>query len=77
MANDALINLTASDFTELMRTEGLENTVRGVLQIANEEIDTAGEPLTLESLKQGTHPLLDKLDRYSGLEPENRQNSEE
>ena len=77
MANDALINLTASDFTELMRTEGLENTVRGVLQIANEEIDTAGEPLTLESLKQGTHPLLDKLDRYSGLEPKNRQISEE
>jgi hypothetical protein len=77
MANDALINLTGPQFAELMRTEGLENTVRGVLEIANEEIDTAGAPLTLESLKDGTHPLLDKLDRYSGLAPENRQIGEE
>ena len=29
-------------------------------------------PLTMESLANGTHPILDKLDRYKGISPEQR-----
>jgi hypothetical protein len=77
MTEQALVNLTAPQFTELMKTQGLEQTVRGVLEIANDEIETQGQPLTLEALTDGTHPLLDKLDRYKGLAPEDRNISQE
>lgn len=77
MAEDALINLTRPEFENLMETQGLSNTVDGILSIANEEIDTGGVPLTRESLQNGTHPILDKLDRYKSLAPEQRNISEE
>lgn len=75
MADD-LITLTRPQFENLMETQGLDNTVRGILEIANEELDLT-QPLTLESLQNGTHPILDQLDRYKGLNPEQRQISSE
>jgi len=75
MADESLINLGVAEFENLMETQGLENTVRGVLSIANEELDQeaiGGVPLTFESLKDGSHPILDRLDRYKGLKPEDR-----
>jgi hypothetical protein len=71
MANEALVTLTAPQFENLMETQGLDKTVQGVLDIANEELEL-GTPLTVESLGNGTHPLLDQLDRYKGIAPENR-----
>ena len=76
-SSESLINLTSSQFTELMQTQGLDNTVRGVLEIADEELETYGVPLTVESLANGNHPILDKLDRYKGIAPENRKISPE
>jgi hypothetical protein len=77
MANESLITFEGSQFDELMRTQGLENTVRGVLAVANDEIETDGVPLTLESLKGGTHPILDKLNKYKNLAPADRRVQEE
>ena len=71
MAEESLITLTAPEFEHLMETQGLEKTVQGVLDIANDELEV-GTPLTIKSLGDGTHPLLDQLDRYRGIEPENR-----
>ena len=70
MADDALIVLTRPQFENLMETQGLSNTVNGILEIANEELDLGGVPLTRESLRNGTHPILDQLDRYKGISPE-------
>jgi hypothetical protein len=77
MAEDVLINLTRPQFENLMETQGLANTVDGILSIANEELDVGDVPLTRETLLNGTHPLLDKLDRYKGLAPEQRSISDE
>lgn len=77
MADDALIVLTRPQFENLMETQGLSNTVNGILEIANEELDLGGVPLTRESLKNGTHPILDQLDRYKGISPEKRNISDE
>ena len=76
-SSESLINLTAPQFTELMQTQGLDKTVRGVLEIANDELETEGVPLTMESLTDGSNPFLDKLDRYKGIAPENRKISPE
>ena len=76
MADETLITLTAPEFENLMETQGLDKTVQGVLDIANEELEV-GTPLTMESLANGTHPLLDQLDRYKGIAPENRNVSPE
>ena len=72
MATESFITLTAPQFENLMETQGLEKTVQGVLDIANDEINTGGVPLTLENLGNGTHPILDKLDRYKDIAPEDR-----
>ena len=74
---DALIELTRPQFENLMETQGLDETVDGILSIANDEIDTEGVPLTRQSLNEGTHPILNKLDRYKNLEPSQRQLSSE
>jgi hypothetical protein len=71
VADEALVELTAPQFKNLMQTQGLDRTVQGVLSIANEELEL-GSPLTMESLANGTHPILDKLDRYKGIAPEQR-----
>ncbi len=71
MSDEALVELTAPQFKNLMQTQGLDETVQGVLSIANEELELDA-PLTMESLSNGTHPILDKLDRYKGLAPEQR-----
>ena len=71
MAGEALVELTAPQFKNLMQTQGLDGTVQGVLSIANEELELDA-PLTMESLANGTHPILDKLDRYKGIAPEQR-----
>ena len=77
MATDALISLTGPQFENLMETQGLANTVDGILSIANDEIKVGGVPLTREALQNGTHPILDKLDRYKSLAPEQRNISDE
>ena len=77
MADGALINLTRPQFENLMETQGLANTVDGILSIANDELDVGGVPLTREALQNGTHPLLDQLDRYKNLAPEQRNISDE
>lgn len=71
MSDEALVELTAPQFKNLMQTQGLDQTVQGVLSIANEELELDA-PLTMESLGNGTHPILDKLDRYKGIAPEQR-----
>ena len=71
MSDEALVELTAPQFKNLMQTQGLDETVQGVLSIANEELELDA-PLTMESLANGTHPILDKLDRYKGISPEQR-----
>jgi len=71
MSDEALVELTAPQFKNLMQTQGLDETVQGVLSIANEELELDA-PLTMESLSNGTHPILDKLDRYKGIAPEQR-----
>ena len=70
---ESLIQLNRPQFENLMKTKGLDQTVDGVLSIANDEIDNGGIPLTRQSLSDGTHPILDKLDRYKNLAPEKRQ----
>ena len=50
MADESLITLGVAEFENLMETQGLENTVRGVLEIANEELAEdalGGVPLTV------------------------------
>ena len=71
MAGEALVELTRPQFENLMETQGLDQTVDGILSIANEELELDA-PLTRESLANGTHPILDKLDRYKGIAPEQR-----
>ena len=39
MSDEALITLGVAEFENLMETQGLENTVKGVLAIANDELD--------------------------------------
>ncbi len=70
MSDEALVELTAPQFKNLMQTQGLDETVQGVLSIANEELELDA-PLTMESLANGTHPILDKLDRYKGISQNN------
>ncbi len=75
MADEALITLGVAEFENLMENQGLDNIVDGVLAIANDELDfeaIGGAPLTRESLVNGTHPILDKLDRYKDVKPEDR-----
>ena len=77
MSENSLITLTRPEFENLMETQGLTKTVEGVLSIANDELETGGVPLTLESLTTGTHPILNNLDRYRDLDPEDRGLAEE
>ena len=75
MADNSLINLGVAEFENLMETQGLENTVKGVLSIANDELNEealGGVPLTIESLTDGSHPILNSLDRYRDVAPEER-----
>ncbi len=75
MADESLITLGVAEFENLMETQGLEDTVKGVLEIANDELNEealGGVPLTVESLKDGSHPILNKLDRYKNLKPKDR-----
>ena len=75
MSDESLITLGVAEFENLMETQGLENTVKGVLEIANDELNEealGGVPLTVQNLKDGSHPILDKLDRYKGLAKEDR-----
>ena len=76
MAGEALVELTRPQFENLMETQGLDQTVDGILSIANEELELSA-PLTRESLANGTHPILDQLDRYKGIAPEQRNVSPE
>ena len=65
MSDEALVRLTAPQFKNLMQTQGLDQTVQGVLSIAKRRVRARRTfPLTMESLGNGTHPILDKLDRY-------------
>lgn len=75
MEDEPLITLGIAEFENLMKTRGLDETVDGVLSIANDELDPealGGVPLTRESLADGTHPILNKLDRYRDIKPEDR-----
>jgi len=74
---EALINLTRPQFESLMEEQGLENATEGILLDATHQLQMQDNPITLESLKSGTHPILDRLDRYKGLEPDERQLGEE
>lgn len=76
MAGEALVEFTRPQFENLMETQGLDQTVDGILSIANEELELSA-PLTRESLANGTHPILDQLDRYKGIAPEQRNVSPE
>ena len=76
MADESLITLTAPEFENLMETQGLDKTVQGILDIANEELEVS-TPLTMDSFADGTNPFLDKLDRYKGIAPEQRNISKE
>ena len=76
MADESLITLTAPEFENLMETQGLDKTVQGILDIANEELEV-DTLLTMESFADGTNPFLDKLDRYKNIAPEQRNISKE
>ena len=45
MAGEALVELTRPQFENLMETQGLDQTVDGILSIANEELELSA-PLT-------------------------------
>ena len=75
MSDNSLINLDVAEFENLMETQGLENTVKGVLSIANDELNEealGGVPLTIETLTDGSHPLLNNLDRYRDVAQDER-----
>ena len=75
MSDNSLINLDVAEFENLMEEQGLENTVKGVLSIANDELNEealGGVPLTIETLRDGSHPLLDNLDRYRDVAQDER-----
>jgi len=74
---ESLINLEPKQFESLIETQGLDGTVEGIVQIATEDLGLMDQPITVESLKSGTHPILDQLDRYKGIAPEDRQLSSE
>ena len=74
---ESLINLEPKQFESLIETQGLDGAVEGVVQIATEDLGFMDQPITVESLKAGTHPILDQLDRYKGIAPEDRQLSSE
>lgn len=73
---ESLFTFTRPQFEYQMETDGLEKTVRGVLDIVSEDLNL-DTPLTLESLQDGTNPILDSLPRYENLKPEDRQLSQE
>jgi hypothetical protein len=70
-----LYNFTALQFEELMENDGIEKTTRAVVRGSNDQMSNAY--LTYESLKDGTAVLLDKLPKYEGIKPEDRQLSDE
>jgi len=76
MSDEALIQLTRPQFENLMENQGLDQTVEGILSIANEELEL-DSPLTRESLINGTHPILDRLSRYKNIDPAQRNISPE
>ena len=73
---ESLFTFTRPQFENQMETDGLEKTVRGVLDIVSKDLNL-DTPLTLESLQDGTNPFLDSLPRYEKLKPEDRQLSQE
>lgn len=70
-----LYNFTALQFEELMENDGIEKTTRAVVRGSNDQMSNTY--LTYESLKDGTAVLLDKLPKYEGIKPEDRQLSDE
>jgi len=74
---DSLITLTSPQFEALMQEKGLDETTQSILSIASDRLGFSENPLTLENLQDGTHPLLDRLDRYKDLSPEERSVSAE
>jgi hypothetical protein len=76
MADEALITLTRPQFEQLMEEKGLDETVRGVLEIANERLGLE-TPLTLETLQDGSNPFLDRLPRYNQTPADQRKISSE
>ena len=77
-SGEFLINFTRPQFESLMEEQGLEEGTRGVLAVATQRLGLQDDnPITLESLKDGSHPILDALDDYKGISPENRNLGEE
>ena len=74
---DSLITITSPQFEALMQEKGLDETTQSILSIASDRLGFSENPLTLENLQDGTHPLLDRLDRYKDLSPEERSVSAE
>ena len=77
MAEESLITFSRPEFSKLMEENSLPTVVDGVLSIANDELDIGGVPLTRQSLNEGTHPILDVLDKYKDIPAENRKISDE
>ena len=67
----SLVTFTDDQFQSLMREEGLENIVAGVVKIAEDKLGS--ERVNLQSLRSGEAPILDLFPGYANLPPEKRQ----
>ena len=67
----SLVTFTDDQFQSLMREEGLENVVAGVVKIAEDKLGS--ERVNLQSLRSGEAPILDLFPGYANLPPEKRQ----
>ena len=72
---EPLFSFSADEFERLMETQGLENTTRAIVEESNDMM--GGNRMTYESLRDGTAPILDLLPGYSGVDPAERELSDE
>jgi len=76
MADESLVTLTAPQFENLMETQGLNKTTKGIVDIAAEELGV-DSGLTYKGLRDGSWPGFDGMKRYKNLSPEQRSISDE
>ena len=71
MADESIVTLTAPQFENLMETQGLNKTTKGIVDIAAEELGV-DSGLTYKGLRDGSWPGFDGMKRYKNLSLEQR-----
>ena len=75
VSEEPLFVFGTGQFEDLMKTDGLENTTRAIVEESNDML--GGNVMTYETLQDGTATIFNLLPEYKDIAPEDRRLSSE